>query len=397
MSTAARARWRRARGPVVVAVLVLAAAVVLTVIGTRAERGLLDPDSVAPAGGAALTTLLRGQGVTVIPADRPDALATLDPATTVLVTAPDRLRRADLTVLARSGARLVLVAPGAPALEALAPGVRPAAAPPALLATDVPPPSCALPAALAAGPVDLDGDVYTVAPPAVGCYPRGGTVALARSGRTTVVGSATPFTDEALDHHGNAALALRLLGATPRLVWYVPPVLPDAGGTTPLVRLLPAGWVWGAATLLLAGAVAAWWRGRRLGPLVPERLPVRVPAAETTRGRAGLYRRLGARGRAADVLRDDARRRLAARLGTDGPDDALTAAVAAAAPGYDAAGVADLLHGAAPADDRALVELADALDALRAAVGSADGDGTVPASGTGTRAAARAGREEESR
>ena len=388
MTTPPRRRWRRARGPVAVAALLLAAAVVLTVIGTRSDRGLLDPGSVDPSGSAALASLLRGQGVTVDAADRPAALATLEPGATVLVSAPDRLRGADIDALARSGARLVLVAPGARVLEALAPGVRPGAPPPALLATDSPEPSCALPAAVAAGPVDLDGDVYGLTPPALGCYPRGATVGLAVSGRTTVVGSATPFTNDALDRAGNAALTMRLLGAGPRLLWYVPPVLPDTAGPVPLARLVPPGVIWGGATLLLAGVLTALWRGRRLGPLVGERLPVRVPAAETTRGRAGLYRRLGARGRAAEVLRADTRRLLAARLGLPGhgPRDALVAAVAGAAPGYDAAAVADLLYGAAPVDDRALVVLADALDGLRAIVGRADRSrsGRVPAGGGGT-------------
>jgi uncharacterized protein DUF4350 len=369
-------RFRRARGPLAVAALVLLAAVVLTVTGARSDRGLLDPDAVEPAGGAALAALLRDRGVTVVPAGRPDALATSGPASTVLVTAPERLRSADLAALVRSGARVVLVAPGRRALEALAPGVRPGMPPPGLLDTGDPAPACGLPAAVAAGPVDLDADVYTLAPPATGCYPRGAVVGLAVSGTTTVVGSATPFTNDALDRGGNAALTMRLLGATPRLLWYVPPVLPDADGTTPLLRLVPAGWVWGGATLLLAGVVTALWRGRRLGPPVPERLPVRVPAAETTRGRAGLYRRLGARGRAAEVLRGDARRLLAARLGQAAGAEALTAAVVGAAPGYDAAAVTDLLYGAAPVDDRALVELADALDRLRATVG-----GRVPVGG----------------
>ncbi len=382
MSTPLRVRWRRVRGPVAVAALLLAAAVVLTVIGTRADRGQLDPDSVDPAGSAALVALLRGQGVTVDTADRPEALATLGPGTTVLVAAPDRLRRADVAALARSGASLVLVAPGVRVLEALAPGVRTGTPPPELLATGSPEPSCGVPAAVAAGPVDLDGDVYEVTPPALGCYPQGGTVALAVSGATTVVGSATPFTNTALDRSGNAALTMRLLGARPRLLWYVPPVLPDAAAPTPLVRLVPPGVVWGGATLVLAGLLTALWRGRRLGPLVEERLPVRVPAAETTRGRAGLYRRLGARGRAAELLRAQARRLLAARLGlaAHGPPEALVAAVADAAPGHDTAAVADLLHGPAPADDHALVVLADALDGLRASVARPD-TGRVPADG----------------
>ncbi len=371
MSTRLAARARRARGPLAVAVLVLLAAVVLTVTGTRADRGALDPDSVDPAGSAALAALLRDRGVTVVPADRPEALATLDPAATVLVTVPDRLRRADLAALTRSGARVVLVAPGERALEALAPGVRPGTPPPGLLDPADPAPACGLPAAATAGAVELDGAVYVVTPPAVGCYPRGAAVGLARSGATTVLGAPTPLRNDALAHDGNAALTMGLLGATPRLLWYSPPALPDADGTTPLVRLVPPGWRWGGATLLVAGLVTALWRGRRLGPPVPERLPVRVPAAETTRGRAGLYRRLGARGRAAEVLRADARRLLAARLGLAAPAgaEALTTAVAGATPGYDAAAVTTLLYGAAPADDRALVELADALDRLRATVG----------------------------
>ena len=371
MSTPLATRVRRSRGPLAVAALVLLSAVVLTVTGTRADRGALDPGSVEPAGSAALAALLRDRGVTVVPADRPDALAALDSATTVLVTVPDRLRRADLATLARSGARVVLVAPGERALEALAPGVRPGTPPPGLLDTADPTSGCGLPAAVAAGAVDLDGAVYEVTPPAVGCYPRGTAAALALSVPTTVLGSATPFTNDALDRAGNAALTMRLLGGTPRLLWYSPPVLPDADGATPLVRLVPPGWLWGGATLLVAGVVTALWRGRRLGPPVPERLPVRVPAAETTRGRAGLYRRLGARGRAAEVLRAQARRLLAARLGLAAAagSEALTAAVAGAAAGYDRADVADLLSGPAPVDDRALVELADALDRLRAAVG----------------------------
>ena len=335
MSTPLRVRWRRVRGPVAVAALLLAAAVVLTVIGTRADRGQLDPDSVDPAGSAALVALLRGQGVTVDTADRPEVLATLGPGTTVLVAAPDRLRRADVAALARSGASLVLVAPGVRVLEALAPGVRTGTPPPELLATGSPEPSCGVPAAVAAGPVDLDGDVYEVTPPALGCYPQGGTVALAVSGATTVVGSAAPFTNTALDRAGNAALTMRLLGARPRLLWY-PPVPPDAAAPTPLVRLVPPGVVWGGATLVLAGLVTALWRGRRLGAwsrngcpcgCLRPRPPAGAPGSTGGSGRAGGRRSCCGRGPAAA--------RGAPGMAAHGPPEALVAAVADAAPGHD--------------------------------------------------------------
>ena len=64
-----------------------------------------------------------------------------------------------------------------------------------------------------------------------------------------------------------------------------------------------------AAVVLLALA-----RGRRLGRLVREPLPVVVRAIETTESRGRLYRRAGDRARAAAVLRSGTADRLARRL-----------------------------------------------------------------------------------
>ncbi|MCD2187557.1 DUF4350 domain-containing protein [Actinomycetospora soli] len=355
-----RRRLRRARGPLLVGALVVVAGLVLALAGARAGQGLLEPGGVDPAGSGALVAVLREQGVRVDVATRPEDVVGAGPDTTVLVAFPARLGPTGRLALAHAGADVVLVAPDGAALEDLVPGVRAAQAPPDLLTTGVvPAPGCPLPAALAAGPLALDGAVYEVAPPAVGCYAAEGVAPLAVSGRTVVLGSATPFTNEALDRAGNAALTMTLLGAHPRVLWYLPE--PGAGGETSLVDLVPRGWLWGTVMLLLAGGVTALWRGRRLGPVVAERLPVRVAAAETTRGRAALYRRLGARGRAAAILRADARRRLAARRGL--PPDAPTEALAAA-PETLRAAAKDLLEGPDPTDDAALVRLADELDRL---------------------------------
>ena len=118
-------------------------------------------------------------------------------------------------------------------------------------------------------------------------------------------------------------------------------------------------------------AVVVLWRGRRLGRLVAEPLPVVVRAVETTRGRARLYRRARARGRAARVLRAAAVRRLALRCGLPRTaDPGEVAAVVAERTRRAAAEVLALLAGAEPADDPSLVRLARDIDALETEVRS---------------------------
>src|SRR5205814_5858759 len=59
----------------------------------------------------------------------------------------------------------------------------------------------------------------------------------------------------------------------------------------PLWTAFPA-WVWPAVVLIvLAGLVTGLWRGRRIGPPVPEPLPIAVRGAETVEGRGRLYQR----------------------------------------------------------------------------------------------------------
>ena len=72
---------------------------------------------------------------------------------------------------------------------------------------------------------------------------------------------------------------------------------------------------WIVFQLCLAIALLALWQGRRLGPLVAERLPVVVRASETVEGRGRLYRSRRARDRAADALRTATLQRMLPRLG----------------------------------------------------------------------------------
>jgi Zn-dependent protease len=120
-----------------------------------------------------------------------------------------------------------------------------------------------------------------------------------------------------------------------------------------------------ALQLGVAVLLAALWRSRRLGPLVPEPLPVVVRASETAEGHAGLYRSRRARGRAAAALRTALLNRTLPALGL--PPDAGAADVVAAFSARSGSGqdrIEAMLFGPAPRDDTALVALADELDAL---------------------------------
>ncbi|MCP8712909.1 DUF4350 domain-containing protein, partial [Streptomyces sp. AC04842] len=131
--------------------------------------------------------------------------------------------------------------------------------------------------------------------------------------------------------------------------------------------LLPSGWLWGTLQLFLAAALAALWRARRLGPLVPEKLPVAIRASETVEGRARLYRKADARDRAALALRSATRVRLAPLVGVPTSQahspEALLPALSARLDG-DGPSPHTLLFGPPPGDDAALIRLADQLDAL---------------------------------
>ncbi|MFD0804420.1 DUF4350 domain-containing protein, partial [Streptomonospora algeriensis] len=159
-------------------------------------------------------------------------------------------------------------------------------------------PECALDAAQAAGAADIGGEVYT-APQGRVCYPAEGGHALVRvdgEHTTTVLGSAAPLTNARLDEEGNAALALSLVGERD-VVWLRPDPVPEEGQSG-LWDLVPQSLRLSLIPLGVALLLLALWQGRRMGPLVAERLPVVVRASETTEGRAGLYAARRSRDRA---------------------------------------------------------------------------------------------------
>jgi hypothetical protein len=368
----------------IVAAVIMLMIAVGTVLFTGASGIAGDPLSAtnaAPAGSKALVEVLRQQGVTVTATSSLAATeaAITDPAdTTLFLFDPNgRLDPQQYDRVKDLAAGTVLMSPGFQALAALAPGVAQAGTiPDAPLTAD-----CAVPAVTRAESVSGGGSGYriTAAERATGCLGSNGVFSLVRladgARSVTVLGTQDAFSNEHISERGNAALALGVLGEHTHLVWYLPGVSDIAGGPT-LAELTPQ-WVPGVMILLLlVFLAAAFWRGRRLGPLVVENLPVVVRASETMEGRARLYQKSSARLHALDALRIGAVQRLATQCGLSrlAEVDEVVAAVAALTD-TDRIRVRDLLVDAVPATDRELVRLSDDLLELERAVRAASGAG----------------------
>lgn len=372
--------------------LLLVAATLGALLSTPTSTGLLEPANRGQDGGAALARVLQDRGVQVDVVEGSarlvDGSTSVGPGTTVLL--------AHTAYLGPEG--------GPALLEALTPADRLVV----LVPTSGRAPQLGLDVDVgwvARGPLVADcsaslvreGDVLSTADAmlsaggagqAQACYPPGAGHNLggARDGalltwpataqrpETVLAATSTAWTNSRITQDVNAALALRLLGGSERLVWVLPQP-GDAGPDTPagLWDVLPrhlTAWVWLLAAAVLALAV---WQGRRLGPVVVEPLPAVVPAAETTRSRGRLYRQARDREHALEALREGTRARVGPLLGLPPGTgtDRLVAAVADAT-GRPAAEVAGLLlRGRPVTDDDSFVGAARALRELEVQVRSA--------------------------
>jgi hypothetical protein len=360
------------------------AGLVYAVLNGRSTGGPLDPKSAQRPGARALAVLLEQRGVDVQRVERlDDAVDHAGSDATLLVTVPDLLADPQLKRLGEAGySRIVLFEPSEGVLGAITTKK-------VFAAGDAVPkvrePGCRLPAARRAGAVDVRGPMYR-APVSIGngsgsgvevCYgdgTRGSVVELAGEPTLDLVGSPRTFSNAELANEGNAALALNLLGHDSRLVWYLPslqdipqPGDPDSpeGEQVSMWSLLPANVRFAVGAVAVGGIFLMIAAARRLGPVVPEQLPVAVRASEAAEGRALLYRRFRARDRAAASLRQATRNRLLSVLGlpSNAGDPALISAVSART-GRTAEEVAGLLGDHPPQDDSGLVRLAADLDML---------------------------------
>lgn len=379
MSSALAVRVRRS-APWVVLVMAGAAALVGIAVGTSVPPRLLDPGSAGPGGGKALVQVLRNHGVTVQVVRSRGELGEAHPSggSTVVMTDPEFLGADSAAALGRVSAtadRLVLLSPTSEQLQALG---LPLASTEVSLTEEL---SAACQGGDSTRTPSTTGQVVTSgdrvsrvdvrffprtddthnpesAPNPQWCFrlpdpaaatpgtlprtgvPYGAAMATlpATAGRPEVVilGFNSALTNRWVDEDAHAGLAVRALGRSPRLVWYQPDIgdLADLRGghaASPWPRWLGPG----AAVIATAVLLLAVVRGRRMGPLAVEPLPVIVRAAETTESRGRIYRKARDRARAAAILRQAATKRIARRLAIPDRDVAAVAAAASDATASD--------------------------------------------------------------
>ncbi|SJM54368.1 DUF4350 domain-containing protein [Gulosibacter sp. 10] len=394
----ARQWWRRARTWVwVFVILLLVGALAIATGGgmNAASNRPYDPASPAPSGTKGLVQTLDSHGVDVTHAETEADLAdTLDVGgpTTLLVEDPygalDQQGWAELRELDVD--RLIVFSNSFAsngALEGIAESAgsyRPRTDGNGELVDENMPETleagaCEAPLAQNAPAVtNLGGQSYRPLDGASGCYGIHDGAAIVRGEadgmEVIAVGAMPNFANETITLDANAAMAIDLLGAHERLVWYTadPAVAEDLG---PGLGAYIPQWLLPATLLIGVAALAALlWQGRRFGPLVTERLPVTVPANETLEGRARLYDAGDSRLRAIDSIRVGAVSRLADLCGL-GPNAAIAEVIAATAglAGVPPAHAHRVLVGAEPADDGELVELANACAELERRVRTVTG------------------------
>ncbi|MCW2690432.1 MAG: rane protein [Mycobacterium sp.] len=363
-TTTAVARWRTWRWVALALIVIAAIATVGTYLTAPRPGGHLDAGSTSPDGAHALVALLRDRGVDVVVAANMDDVQREARADTLVVVAQTFFMFDDAVLrrLAAVPGDRLLLEPVSSTREQLAPAIRIGGS--NTLGGE---PNCDLREATRAGSVQFSlSDTYEAATdvPVTRCY--GGAVVRYRDGdRTvTVAGTGDFMTNSGLLKEGNAALAMNLAGGRPRMIWYAPQSMAGrSDGAATISDLIPEQVTWIAWQLSLVVLLVALWKGRRVGPLVAEELPVVVRASETVEGRGRLYRSRRARDRAADALRTATLQRLLPRLGLG--HNAAAAAVAetvAQRSGASAEAVHHTLFGPPPATDADLVNLAHELD-----------------------------------
>lgn len=376
----ARARLRRARWPLGTVLVVVVVGALTALLPARTSAVPLAPDNPGSGGARALAQILQEQGVRI------DYVRTVNQATaqavagsTLLVAGTTALWGDQIDTLADTPADLVVLGPNSYDIAQWSGGAMEMSRTGRPAQPTARPASCADPDAAAAELITSAAPTLVSTGDAVVCFPDSADSAAGVYGvhtvgdrRLVLMTDTAVMTNDALAEDGNAALMLRALGHHERLVWLVPS-WDDSGLDTPvevgLADRLP-GWANVLALQLLVVVLAvAVWRGRRMGPLVTEPLPVTVRAAETTVGRGRLYRRSRAWGHAAAALRAGTARRTAARLGlprSAGARDVIDALARATTRTTEQ--ITYLLYGPPPTDDAGLTELARALDELESEV-----------------------------
>ena len=360
-----------------VAVLVGALVLLAYVAGGRQGGEPLDPESTRPDGARGLVLLLEELGATVEVGEEVPAPGEGDVAL-VLVDRLSGRQQDQLVDWTEAGGRLVVADPASP----LAP-------------RSIPPDLGALVGALEPGECDLaplqrlgglEGPLasqYRVedGPATRSCYGDGDeafVVSTTRgSGVVTALGGAGGFTNALLDRADNAPLAAALLAPEAGTVVHVVTggdPLPGedggaGGGDASTSELVGSRVLFAVLQLVVAFLVYALWRAIRLGKPVLEPQPVQVEGSELVAAVGRLLQQNRSPQAAADLLRHDLRRLLEDRLGvpTDvAPDVAVDLVVDRT--GLDPRTVSSAVEPTLVSDDAGLVDVAHAIDLVRAEV-----------------------------
>lgn len=337
-------------------IVVIAALITFALTEERSDQAYA-PNNSEPAGAMALGNLLKDAGVQVeFVTTTAHALAALTDESTLAIIRGSGLQAHQTQALSQVSADVVMVGTY---IDGLGPWSS------AEVATREPvDPQCDNPDALAAGPLHLGGRGIE-APD--GCYltDQGALLATAphHSHMVTYLADAQILQNSHLAEDGNAALAMRLFGKQEHVIWYIPSPYDEFLTEDPTA--LPSIYT-SLAIFSVVVAAALWlWRGRRLGPVVVEPLPVQVPAAETTRGLGNLYQVNQDRGHAAQVLRAGTLLTLSKPLGlskTSNPQEVIAAIHAKT--GRSPAEIHSLLYGHTPSTDEEFLNLSHRLAML---------------------------------
>jgi hypothetical protein len=352
--------------------VLLALVVALGAIGGSSGSGgpPLDPNSTSPDGAKALAELLDrlgtvvhqaatapavgSGGVALVLQDRLDAQG--DRHLVDWVRAGGTLVAADLELVARFAAPARQPGPGG--LVSLQGN----------LFAD-----CSSPAVAGVTSIEIATGVALRPPPgATGCFhpPDGGAYLLVQAfgaGQLVLLGGPDVWTNAHLGQQDNSVLAADLLAPVapgPPLEWIVGP---RAGsGHKTLLQLMPPRVKEGLIQLLVALAVLALWRARRLGRPVTETPVVELPGSELVVAVGNLLQQGGRYDDAAVTLRAAVRRGISDQLGVPaGASLETVATVVAARTGLDPNMILATVAGPPPTGDAELVALARQVDIIR--------------------------------
>lgn len=362
----------KGRGLLLAVAVVAVAVLGLWWLGEPSSDTPLDPRSHDPGGTSALVALLRELDASV-EIDRGQPASGTDVAL-VLADRFDAAGRDDLEAWVREGGVLVVSDPDSPFAPPVAGFGDPlggAAGTTVELEADV----CDF------GPLDEGLDtiavyggpaIYEVGPDDESCFGDGDMAYVVASemgeGWVVALGGSGILVNRTLDEQDNAPVAAALLAPREgtRVAVLDPSVPAGRDGDDSLTDLVPDG-VWRALVQLgVAFLVYALWRSRRLGQPVDEPQPVKVAGSELVSAVGGLLERSKSPQHAADVLRADLRRDLAAQLGLEpGASPEQLARAVAARTGLDDARLQAALGPGPVADGDALLAVVRLIDYVR--------------------------------